>query len=64
MPDNNQYLTPGQFLREAQGALTYPQLWRALKNGTIRSVQPLGAGSHHRIPRSELERLCGPPEGK
>lgn len=53
-------LTLTQSVREAQGLISYNQLWRGIQAGRITASQPAGPNGTYRIARSELERVIAP----
>ncbi len=53
-------LTLTQAVREAQGKISYPQLWRGIRAGRITAFQPGGKNGSYSITRAELERVLTP----
>jgi hypothetical protein len=53
-------LTLAQAVREARGLVSYQQLWRGIKAGRVRAVQPSGPNGAYKVSRSELDRLIQP----
>jgi molybdopterin-binding protein len=59
-------LSPMELLKVSEAArevsISYPTLKQWIYRGKVRSVKT--PGGHHRIPRSEIDRLTGGPTGK
>jgi len=57
-------LTLPQAVKEADGRISYMQLYRGIRSGRIEAFQPSGAFGHYSIKRNELDRVCAPTKGQ
>lgn len=57
---NDQLLTLAQAVREANGKISYQQLWKAIRAGRVDAYQPSGPGGTYKILRADFQRFLQP----
>lgn len=57
-------MTLAQAVHEANGKMSYQQLWRAIRAGRVAAYQPSGERGKYAISRTELKRILEPRRTK